>query len=224
VNVPGTNGTKYAGMYEQQALEIAVKAKKRQDNPDHQKKPKGFTLTELMITMAILMVIVAASSAGMFGSSKVSECNGAANAFAGLMDYAKVNSMANNVAFMIKIQGVGSKNESSTKEIDVYKLSSNGCSLPPFTASPLKKVDLRGGFSGITVSGVDINGSHVSGNNAWFCIKPDGTVRDSIGNLPSSTSGNMVEVIFRAFDTKQNLVGPQVKAVVPYMGSPRVSK
>jgi len=185
--------------------------------------PKGFTLVELMVAVTVLMVLVVATGTGIFGSDANTDRKAAATEFANIVDFAKVRAMARGVAFMVRIRGIGSSSYSGVKDISVYRMSSNVCSTPAYTAKPVKQVRLSTDYPGVTIGTVTIDGVAISSSTVYFCVKPDGTVRDSSGSLPSNTGGNVVEVTFRTYDIHGGTVGAPLKAVVPYIGSPRLA-
>ena len=195
-------------------------------------KMRGFTLVELMVTITILMVLVIASGTGIFSTDQLGELDGAANTFANLMSFARANAMATGVAFEVAIKGIGNADNSSTREIDVYKGSTNMCVRPPITQKPVKSLNLRINFPSITVTKVHVlSDITTQGATAWFCFKPDGSVRDDAGNMLGSSdiswqgthTGNGIQVYFRNFDpTKAMPIGPQSIVVVPYLGAAKV--
>ncbi len=192
---------------------------------------RGFTLVELMAVITILMVLVIASGNGIFGTSQLGELDGASNAFADLMTFARVNAMATGVAFEVGVKGVDNVGN-DIREVDVYKGTNNLCVRPSGMQTPVKRLDLRRRFPSVTVTRVHvINDVKTQGGTAWFCFKPDGSVRDSAGNMLLSNdvywqgahTGNGIQVFFRAFDPSTAMpIGPQSIVVVPYLGAARV--
>ena len=195
-------------------------------------KNKGFTLVELMMTITVLMVLVIAGSSSIFSTNLAGEKDGAVNAFANLMSFAKINSMAHGVAYEASIKGLGMTSETAPRKVEIYKLSSNICNFPSFTAKPVKTLDLRRDFPSVTITKVHVLQDYTGqGSNVLFCFKPDGTTGDAQGNRlnmndvfwQGAHTGNGVQVYFRSFRASDGQpVGTESVAIIPYIGSPRV--
>lgn len=207
-------------------------AMKRQSASVKKNKSSGFTLVELMMVITILMVLVIASGSSLFSTNLASERDGAVNALANIMTFARVNAMAHGVAYEVSILGVGGTSDTSPRNVEVYKLSSNMCQYPSFTAKPVKSLDLRMDYPSVTITKVHVLRDYTSqGSHVYFCFRPDGTVRSAQGNplhnsdivWNGARTGNGVQIFLSSFTASNGqLTGTESVAIAPYLGSPRV--
>jgi len=204
----------------------------RQENKIKRLKKRGFTLVELMMTIAIMMVLVVAGKSTLFSTNAASERDSAINAIANILTFARVGAMSHGVAYEVSIEGLGLTSETSKKNIAIYKMTSNICNYPSFVDQPVKTLNLQQKYPGVTITKVHVLQDYTSkGAHVWFCFQPDGTVRDATGNFLNNSdivwngahTGNGVQIFLRSFQTSNGKpVGTESIAIAPYMGSPRV--
>lgn len=178
------------------------------------KRLRGFTLTELLVTLVVLMVLVVAVGRIISGRAPYEEPRDAAYQVVDLLTYARTIAMSSSKAVMVRIRGISNTYSSGLKrDVTVYQNDDNLCHIPT-NNKILRYLDIGGNFPSTLIFRVIIDGSRVTDDHTWLCYKPDGSLRYQDGSSIISSG----EIQFRYFVPKSGkAAGPLLRVLLfPY--------
>ena len=182
---------------------------------------RGFTVTELLVTIAILMVLVIAAGRAIVGTPAYQVAFSAGSETADLLAFARTMAMSSGNAVMVKIQGIGATDPDSHPGIYTYQMHSNQCGIPTTADTKLKGIDLFNFATGSMIYRVVFSdGTRISTGNLWLCYRPNGSLNFQTGTtiIPDG------EMIFRYIGHNGRPAGPYIRVRLLPFGDPRVVK
>lgn len=179
----------------------------------------GFTLVELMVTVAMLAVLAVVTLPPVLRALQRREAINASQAVMDLIEYAKVQAAARNRAYRVTWNLHGGE---SNGRIVVQEGLSSACISFSEQEATTRILDLRESFP--TVHLIEVRPNSLTSDG--ICIKPDGRVLDTYTQMPIAgggnyAAGNAVFVLQRT--TSTGFEGQKHLVVVPFNGAARLA-
>jgi len=187
------------------------------------KRVRGFTLVELMITVAILSILVLVTIPSAIKAIDAKQAVDAGQAVVDLIEFAKVQAAQRNRAYQV-VPRLAGQDDSTNGFITLNEGLTSACINfnDPNVLKNVRMVDLSSSFPRIRLKATIPADLPV----ATLCIKPDGRVlrTDTKQPIPSEDvryGAGDARFILQRFERNQP-VGPEVVVVVPYIGAVRL--
>ncbi|MBM4396177.1 MAG: prepilin-type N-terminal cleavage/methylation domain-containing protein [Deltaproteobacteria bacterium] len=178
----------------------------------------GFTLVELMATVAILAVLVLVTIPPVLRAVQRREGINAAQTILDTVEFAKVQASARNRAFQVAWT-LSTGDLSQNGEVRVLEGVTSACTA--FATTPERTVDLKVDYQSIHLSSIQPIGLTA------FCIRPDGRVLDMSGQPIASSDAEYragdVHMVLRRYVGVNQEEGPRHHVVVPFNGAARIA-
>ncbi len=188
-------------------------------------KDRGFTLVELMITVAMLAILVVVTLPPVLRAVERREVVQAAQAVLDLIEFAKVQAAARNRAYQVvpvKTDGQPGGNGSVTLNEGTTSACLNFGD--PGAIQNVRTVDLARDFRAIHL--VALVPSDL--DQATLCIKPDGRVLRTDTQLPvpsgdSRYAAGDARIVLQRYGSSGQPEGVQNTVVIPFNGAARLA-
>ena len=187
-------------------------------------KERGFTLIELMIVVAIMIVVVAAAMPNVLGVKHNRPLVNATQATLSIAQFAKNRAVNDFRSYGLEI----ARNDGVGGVLRVYRGTGPQCSAIDINTTPMRTYDVNTEY-------LDSDGSGASKIRITetlpealqlICFTPDGRVVDAATSQPMASvlsteygAGEAVIVLQRIFDGQR--AGIQHNVLIPYSGNPR---
>ena len=186
----------------------------------HLRDNRGFTLVELMITVAMVAVLVVVTLPPVIKALQQRQALNAAQAVLDVVEFAKVQAASRNLAYRVTWTAEG---ESTNGTVVVGEGPTSACITWDQGRPALRRVDLDKEFPSVRLTG--IRPTAMAGGS--LCIKPDGRVLDASTSLPVASgdatysAGDAMLLLQRINDVGQH-EGALHIVVIPFNGAARI--
>ncbi len=186
---------------------------------------RGFTLVELLITVAMLAVLVVVTLPPVLRAVERREVVEAAQAILDLIEFAKVQAAARNRAYQV-VPVVTNGQPGGNGSVTLNEGTTSACLNfgDPSALQNVRTVDLARDFPAIHLVAV----SPQDLAQATLCIKPDGRVlrADTQMPIPSGDSryaAGDARIVVQRYGSSGQPEGPRNTVVIPFNGAARLA-
>jgi len=148
--------------------------------------PRGFTLAELMVTLALVAIVATLAAPSVRQSMRQADGRSAARATANQFRKARDHAISRGEVVFAKVERSGGRDSRGRVELLQTENNRSSC-LGASTSSTvsLEQFDVADHSSNVSIRGAS---QWDGGGNQWICFSPTGAVHDENGNKFSTSN------------------------------------